>query len=186
MRKSRIFLSMLALIGAGFLVASCFSEAKKFGEPIRQYADFVIAYSSQWTPTNWSASRALGPENVYPDYGTNVNAWASLTADGQREFLVLGFDTTQLVTLIEIFETRSPGAIDTVYLRSRGRWVEVYTGTAEEPDVPDEARIFTVPVSPPVYEVDAIRIAINSPAIAGWNEIDAVAITGRFTVPQDE
>jgi hypothetical protein len=29
------------------------------------------------------------------------------------------------------------------------------------------------------FFADAIRIAINSPKVEGWNEIDAVAITGQ-------
>lgn len=173
-------------------LAGC-SEVTEFsGVPIRQYADQVIAYSSQYSATSWSTARTLGPENVYNGsdddfgYGDNSNAWSPLTADGQREYLVLGFDTIQTVNRIEIYETWYPGAIDTVYLRNAdtGIWKLIYSKPAII-DLPEEARIFKVLLNETTFLVDAIRIAINSPAvssdpdISGWNEIDAVAITGE-------
>lgn len=85
--------------------------------PIKQYASKVIRFSSQYTAGNWAANKALGKENVYPNYGDITDAWASLTDDDQREFIELGFDTLQTVRTIQIFETYNPGAIDTIYLR---------------------------------------------------------------------
>ncbi|MFN3839711.1 MAG: hypothetical protein ACK4RF_03295 [Cyclobacteriaceae bacterium] len=161
------------------------------GVPIRQYADSVIDFSSEWNPSpgTWSAIRALGKEDVYQaenkegkyGYGDNVNAWASSTENGQREYLVLGFDTLQTVKIVEVYETWYPGAIDTVYLRNAAtqKWQIVYSRTALT-DVPDSARIFKffLPLET-TYLVDAVRLAINSPAVEGWNEIDAVAISGQ-------
>jgi hypothetical protein len=171
--------------------AGCFEVTEFTGVPIRQYADQVIDFSSQYSATSWSANRALGKENVYPIYDDLPNAWASKTADEQREYLVLGFDTIQTVNRIEIFETYYPGAIDTVYLRNAdtGKWKLIYSRPAET-DLPEEARIKSIFLVETTYLVDAIRIAINSPAITdaldefgneiyGWNEIDAVVITGQ-------
>ncbi len=162
------------------LVGGCYEVAVFNGVPIRQYATNVIAFSSQFSATSWSANRALGKENVYPNYGDIANAWASKTADGNREFLVLGLDTPQSVKTIEIYETFNPGAIDTLYVRlvDTGEWKKVYSKPFEE-DLPKQSRIFTIFMLETSYLIDAIRIAINSPAVPGWNEIDAVAITGE-------
>ncbi|MCW5911278.1 MAG: hypothetical protein KIT62_09405 [Cyclobacteriaceae bacterium] len=150
------------------------------GEKIKQYASAVIGYSSQWSSGDWSAQRALGEENVYPEYGDLSGAWASFTADGQREFLVLGFTESQTVKKIEVFETYNPGAVDSIFLRNSEtqKWITVYA-KAPRTDLPGEARVFSVHLIETQYKADAIRLAINSPAVAGWNEIDAVAITGQ-------
>ncbi|MDL5049443.1 hypothetical protein QQ054_25845 [Oscillatoria amoena NRMC-F 0135] len=167
------------------------------GIPFRQYADSVIDFSSEWNPSpgNWSSSRALGKEDVYKagdkessyGYGDNVNAWSPATEDGQREYLVFGFDTVQTIKIIEVYETWYPGAIDTVYIRSAEtqRWEIVYSKPALT-NLPDSARIFKLflPLET-TYLVDAIRLAINSPEVEGWNEIDAVAITGQRRKNED-
>jgi hypothetical protein len=110
--KSRLCSLILLIILAG---CSDFELFK--GMPIKQYASKVIRFSSQYTAGNWAANKALGKENVYPNYGDITDAWASLTDDDQREFIELGFDTLQTVRTIQIFETYNPGAIDTIYLR---------------------------------------------------------------------
>ncbi|MBN8578325.1 MAG: hypothetical protein J0L66_15375 [Cytophagales bacterium] len=166
------------------LIIICLGACTDFepfkGEKVKQYASSVIAFSSQYSTTNWAATRALGEENVYPTHDDLPNAWASLTADGQREFLVLGFSEQQTVKKIEIFETYNPGAIDTVLLRNAAtqKWVTVYSKPAAT-DLPKQSRILAIHLIETTFMADAIRMAINSAAVDGWNEIDAVAITGQ-------
>ncbi len=166
----------LLLVGAG----GCVELIEFNGVPIRQYATKVITFSSQYSTTNWSAAQALGKQNVFPNYGDNTKAWASLKADDYREFLVLGLDTPQTAKTIEIYETFNPGAVDSVFVRrvDSDEWIKVYSKPAIT-DLPKEARVFTIFLSEATFLVDAIRIAINSPEVEGWNEIDAVAITGE-------
>lgn len=173
-------ITAIAIITFITLVSGC-SDFEPFeGEEVRQYAGSVIAFSSQYSSGNYSASRALAEEDVYPTHADLPNAWASLTPDGQREFLVLGFDEAQTVRKIEIFETYYPGAIDTVYLRNEKtqEWKVIYSKPVIA-DLPRESRIFTIHLIETPYKIDAIRLAINSPAVAEWNEIDAIAITGQ-------
>ncbi len=150
------------------------------GVPIKQYASKVIRFSTQYSSGNWAANKALGKENVYPNYGDIANAWASSLADGEREFLELGFDTLQTVRTVQIFETYNPGAIDTVYLRdsSTKKWTKIYSKPAVN-TLEKKSRIFTIQMLETNFFADAIRIAINSKLVLGWNEIDAVAITGQ-------
>ena len=168
------------------LAEGCYEVTEFNGVPIRQYADHIIAYSSQYSSTSWSADRALGKENVYPNYGDNSNAWAPSTADNNREYIIVGFDTAQTINTIQIYETWYPGSIDTVYLHNSdtGKWKLIYSRAAET-SLPELARIKSIYLVETTYLVDAIRIAMNSPAVSsdpdihGWNEIDAVAITGQ-------
>jgi len=173
-------MKILSLFIFVLLLSGC-SDFEEFeGVKIRQYATKVIRYSSQYSNTSWAATRALGKENVYPIYGDNTHAWASLTDDDQREFLELGFDTLQTVKTIQLYETWNPGAVDSLYLRdaSSKKWNLVYSKPAAK-DLPEKSRIFSIYIIETPYFADAIRIAINSPAVASWNEIDAVAITGQ-------
>ncbi len=175
-----------------FIFISClflFSSCKKDKDdnnvtpvtttPITQFADAVIGFSSEYTTASWSASQVLGKPNVYPLYEDNSSAWAPATRDGQREHLVVAFDTLQTISKVEIYETWVPGAIDTLYVRnaSTKQWNQIWAGTAQA--APTVARIFAVDIPETNYKVDAVRIAINSPIVSGWNEIDAIAITGK-------
>jgi hypothetical protein len=173
-------LKLIAPIILLILLFGCTDFEPFKGEKITQHASAVINFSSQYSSGSWSANRALGEANVYPVYGDNTGAWASITPDDQREFLVLGFEESQTVKKIEIFETYNPGAIDSIFLRNSETqtWITVYA-KAPQTDLPEAARIFSVHLIETIFKADAIRLAINSPAVAGWNEIDAVAITGQ-------
>jgi hypothetical protein len=172
--------SKLSALILFILLVGC-SDFELFqGIPIRQYASKVIRFSSQYTSGNWAATQSLGKENVYPIHNDNSKAWASLTEDNQREFIELGFDTLQTVRTVQIFETYNPGAIDTVYLRDSGtkKWIKIYSKPAVT-TLEKKSRIFTIQMLETTFFADAIRIAVNSPKVEGWNEIDAVAITGQ-------
>lgn len=75
-----------------------------------QYAASVIAYSSQWSTSTWSASQAIGaPDtNIYGDIDT---AWASQTVNGGFEYLTLGFDTPFYSSGAVIRETYGNGFV---------------------------------------------------------------------------
>jgi hypothetical protein len=141
-----------------------------------RWATSVLGFSSQYDTIQWSAAQTLGPPNTYPAYGDIVSAWASATPDGQAEFLELGFNDPAPVNVVSIYETLAPGAVNKVSVRNAntGVWTEVWTGPAAA--APPVARIFTVTFPLTAYPVDAVRIDLDSPAVADWNEIDAVSI----------
>ncbi|MCX7612079.1 MAG: hypothetical protein N2043_10890, partial [Ignavibacterium sp.] len=168
------YITLLFSISMMFIVTSYCQF--NFPNSIR-YADSVIAFSSQYTSTSWSARQALGAPDTYPNYGDIPTAWASLTADGQREYLILRFPNPAPIRYVAIYETFNPGAVDTIYVKNpnTNQWVVVWSGTAAiQPPV---ARIFQVTFPLTSFNVNEIRIAINSPAVPSWNEIDAVAIS---------
>lgn len=141
-----------------------------------QYASTIIAFSSEFSSGGWSASKALGSPDVYPLYGDYIQAWASASADGQREFITLGFANPMRISTVAAFETLHPGAIDSVLVRdaSSGNWTLIWNGNAVVK--PAVARIFEISFPLTSFQVDAVRLSINSPIVPGWNEIDAVAI----------
>lgn len=140
-----------------------------------RYATGVVAFSSEYSGLGWSASQTLGSPNTV-GCGDISTAWAPLSSDGSREFLELSFDNPAPINRIFIYETLAPGAVDTVYIFNPNTqaFEKVYEGTASG-GVPCP-RVFTIDFPLTSFAVDKIRIAINSPKVNGYNEIDAVAI----------
>jgi hypothetical protein len=163
MKKIYLLSSLLA-------VCSCLSAQVK-------YAETVINFSSEFSNPSWSAAQTIGEPDTYPNYGDITTAWASQTADGQREFIELSYaSNTSPVDSIFIFETYNAGAVDLVQVKgASGSWQTVYSATAQS--FPNQSRIMRIGFSRTSFAVKAVRIELNSPAIASWNEIDAVGIS---------
>ncbi|MDD4962261.1 MAG: glycogen-binding domain-containing protein, partial [Candidatus Marinimicrobia bacterium] len=148
------------------------------------YPNSVITFSSEFQdstmfPGAWSAQQLLGPPDAYPYHDVKSGlVWNPETADGQREFVELGFETPVYASGVMIYETFGAGAVDTVYVRNAddGSWHNVWSGYAGS--MHSISRIFPVMFEQTAFMVDAVRLAINSPAVSGYQEYDAVALAG--------
>jgi len=181
--KTLQFVSLLALT---LLTISCSDVPGVFNVksvPLVQFGDHIIEMSSEYSaaPGPWSSFVALGSPDTYPDYGDIQTAWASKTADGKDEFLTIAYDTAQTVNNISIYETFNPGAVTEVSIRnkSNGFWISVYSGEADL-HLPKKSRIMEISFPTTQFLVDAVKIAVSSNKVAGWNEIDAVSISGFY------
>ena len=145
------------------------------------YADSVIDFSSQFAATSWSANQTLGYPNTYPSYGDLVTAWAHSTADGQREYIELNFSNPMPIDSVWIYETYNGGSVDTIYVKNPGtnNWEIVYSGSVS---AVTSAQIFKVGFPMTSFSVSDIRIAMDSPSVSSWNEIDAVAIVNSTPI----
>lgn len=144
-----------------------------------RYADAVVAFSSQRSFTDFSASQILGAPNVYPDYGPSANSWISNSADASREYITLKFFNSAPINYIDIFETYNLGAVDTVFVKNpaTGNFEAVYSSTALSKNTsPLTSRINRITFPTTGYNVSEVRLALNSPAVSGFNAIDAVGI----------
>jgi hypothetical protein len=139
------------------------------------WASSVLDFSSQYSATSWSARQALGPPDVYPASGDRTAAWASANADGGPEFIELGF-VPHRVRAVEIYETFHPGAVSRVTLRdaTRGARQIVFDGGARPVDTASYRR--RVEFDCTDGPIDAVRVDLDSTAISGWNEIDAIGV----------
>jgi len=123
---------------------------------------------------HWEASQAVGAPDTL-DVGDIPTAWASQTPDGQREWLEVTFDAPQKAAALLVYESYNPGALDRVTVYSAdGREAEGWVGV--DPTKPTEASgVSAISIKAP-FEVARARLHLNSPAVAGWNEIDAVGL----------
>lgn len=147
-----------------------------------RFANKVLAVSSQQTPLQFGAVQALGNPDAYPQHALSAKAWTSATPDGSREFITLEFPGSAPVNFINIYESFNPGAIDTVYVKNpnTNNYESVYTGTAVSGLTAANKKHISFPLTG--FNVNEVRIALNSPAGTGFNAIDAVAI-GNITNP---
>lgn len=127
-----------------------------------------------------TGKRSWGPEQVIgmPDTdgaGDIVTAWASLSTDDQEEWLILHFDRPIEIKLVEIHETYNPGAVVKVTaFNEAGEEMLAWEGEDPTPTTEDRG-ISIIPVDIE-FNTNRIKVYIDSPAVLGWNEIDAVGI----------
>lgn len=121
----------------------------------------------------WGTNQVLGAPNTQ-GAGDIDTAWASKTADGQREWLETGFDQPVVATEVHIHETFNPGALTRlVGITPAGVQLELWKGVASAAGVP--RRELVVPLTAPTT-LQTVFLELDSPAVPGWNEIDAVGL----------
>ena len=142
----------------------------------RRYASSVIAFSTEWGPTEWGSVQVLGAPNVYPDYGDIENAWSPLDMEEPDEFLELGYSYPIPINYIDIYETFGPGTVDTVYVKNPNTGLLETVYTAIPAPIGDSLHILHITFPMTSFPVSEIRISMDMSAVEGWNEIDAVEI----------
>lgn len=124
--------------------------------------------------------RAWGPEQATgaPDTltaGDQQTAWASKTQDGQREWLLLEYAEAIKISKIKIHESFNPGALSQISIfDDAGRENPVWIGQDPTP-VTAAMGVSTIEIDAP-QRSKKVKLYIDSPAVPGWNEIDAVSI----------
>ena len=161
--------------GKGYKIWSDTLEFLLFSTLHLRMAEQVPVYSSEYGG-GWAASQIIGLPDVYPNYGDKYGAWSSSTQDAQREFVECTFSSPKPISGLIIFETYNPGAIDTIYVRNPNtqEWEIVYSISASAAPAISRALGITFPAT--AFPVSAVRLAINSPAVPGYNEIDAIGL----------
>jgi hypothetical protein len=143
---------------------------------------YVYPYWYVWRDltSGTKAKRAWGPEQVIgePDAlegGDNQNAWASLTPDGQDEWLLVEYAEPVVPRAVHIYENYAPGAVNRITaFRLDGTEVELWKG--EDPTSPDDEKgISIIPVKVD-FKTNRLKIYIDSRNVPNWNEIDAVGL----------
>jgi WD40 repeat protein len=141
----------------------------------------VLSFAKSGKITVWKLpqpKREWGPEQVTgsPDSGSGdqQTAWASATEDGQQEWLVLEYADSIAPVEVQIYENFNPGAVVKVTAFDNPE-SETILWDAESKPVVQNFGVLAVPVKTD-KKLKRIKIYIDSPKVAGWNEIDAVGL----------
>jgi hypothetical protein len=134
----------------------------------------------QIVDARWGADEATGPPNTF-SYGDITTAWASRTPDGQREWLLLEFDNVTPAA-VHIYETYNPGALSRIArINVFGQEQVLWEGKDPTPQSAgggvSKIRLQGVPAT------SRLKVYFDSPAVPGWNEIDAVALIDANGTP---
>ncbi len=123
----------------------------------------------------WDAMQATGQPNTHTA-GDHQTAWASLTQDGQQEWLLLEYENAVDISKIRVYETYNPGAVfrATVFDEKTGEEIEAWTGVDPTPLTAAMGTSDLLPAK--TYRSKKVKLYIDSPRVAGWNEIDAVGL----------
>jgi hypothetical protein len=122
----------------------------------------------------WGPEQATGPPDT-PGAGDLVTAWASLTPDGQDEWLMLEYDRPAVPAAVLVHETYNPGAVRRVTVfRLDGEEVEAWKGADPTP-VGAARGVSEILVRVP-FKTNRVKIYLDSKGVPGWNEIDAVGL----------
>ncbi|MFH2091795.1 MAG: PKD domain-containing protein [Pseudomonadota bacterium] len=131
--------------------------------------------SSQYSTGNYSAMKATGEPDV-PNCSDHPNAWTTSSADMGEQWLELTYEKAITASGVTVHETSAPGFVTRIdFYDAQDNAVTVWTGT----DTTVCNQWLFANVSPAV-ETTKVRVYINSD-IAGWNEIDTVALIENNT-----
>lgn len=126
---------------------------------------------------SWSVDQVCGPPNTFAA-GDIATAWASKQQDGQREWIIAEFTKSVEIKKIVVHETFNPGAIDKIAtVSARNTETVIWQGT--DPTAQSAASgKSSFPIKAGINS-RRIKIEIDSKAVPGWNEIDAIALHGK-------
>lgn len=146
------------------------------------WAEKVVEVSSQFNyakhPGQYRGTQATGLPSMVPGSGANECAWSPGAEDNsQGEFIRLGFAKAIPVRQIAIHENFNAGAISAVILfDEKGEGHDVYKNPVPGP-VAESGRMWNLYIDRTKFKANAIEIRLNTAAVKGFNQIDAVAIS---------
>jgi hypothetical protein len=123
---------------------------------------------------SWGPEQATGAPDA-PNAGDSASAWASLSQDDQAEWLVCEYARPTNVVAIHVHENYCPGALVKVTAFGvDGKEVVAWEGADPTPR-DKEHGVSTLKVGLG-FDVQRIKLYLDSAAVTGWNEIDAVGL----------
>jgi hypothetical protein len=127
--------------------------------------------------SSWSIDQLLGVPNT-PSPGDQSTAWASRATNSPNEWVIVEFLWSSNVAKVEIVETYNPGAVRRVCsVSATGHETELWKGVDPTPVTAAMGRSI-IPIPQGTW-TRRIKIYLDSAAVPGWNEIDAIALHDR-------
>lgn len=140
-----------------------------------QWAVSALA-SSEYRATDYSATQATGAPNV-GIHGDNARAWASKAADAGEEWLEVTFAEPVRAEGVRVIQSFNPGAIIRIQLADEaGPFTTVWTGPDATVYPQGAIGVLSVTFPATAQPVARVKVVLDTKAVSGWNEIDAVEL----------
>jgi len=151
----------------------CFSQAVEWADSVTSYSSFSVSgLKKQFGP-----AQILGKPSKLPATGTSAAAWAPATDDGGPEFIEVRFKNSIYVQQVAIAENFNPGAItEIILIDASQKENSVYSNPNPTVLTGIVGRMFYVFFKKTNYPIQGLRLKLNTAAIPGSNQIDAIAI----------
>lgn len=164
----------------------------------RAQLQLQVASLGGHTHIGWSIDHILGPPHASGTGGLGT-AWASQRADSGMEWVIVEFPSTVRASGVHVYETLNPGAICRVSSVSMTGAEEILWEGTDPVVVSKTSRrsapirilaegkdsflvwslgsggVSKIPFATPV-NTRRLKIYLDSAAVPGWNEVDAVAL----------
>lgn len=138
------------------------------------WASTVVDFSTEYGSSGSSATQVLGPPDVYPRAGDIPEAWATLVSDGGLQHITVAFSAPTAARAVVWLATFNPGAVVRVDdLTNPSAPVTLWTGT--DPSAGYASAVVTVALPAP-RTIQALRLYLDTNAVMGWNELDAIGL----------
>jgi hypothetical protein len=149
-------------------------------------AGAVQIQSARTRGLDWGPEQAAGEPDT-PTLGDQVTAWASQSADGSPEWLILHFENAVVPRELHVYENCAPGALVRVTaFDDAGAETEAWAGADPSPAAVGAGAAVPVSKIPLALSVPTrrVKIYLASDKVAGWNEVDAVALVDNTGTKQ--
>ncbi|MGM0576186.1 MAG: hypothetical protein ACQEXJ_10700 [Myxococcota bacterium] len=138
------------------------------------WASEAVGASSQYGTDGWQPSQATGAPDLWPTMADDRRAWASEEADAGEEWLAVRLSEPTKATNVFVVESFNPGAVVRVEA-GEGPDREVLWQGEAAPVTDEQPSILRIDLPQPRV-LETLRVVLDSDAVEGWNEIDAVGI----------
>jgi len=141
------------------------------------WASKVTAVSSQKAEgkADFSPDKVLGEPNARPLGQVSNEAWTP-RKESSGEYIEVRFVKSLIARQVTVVENFNPGSISSIELiDTRGSKHQVYENENPGP-IPEQFRTLQVTFSPGTYRTIGVLVTMNTKAVDGVNQIDAIGI----------
>ncbi len=173
------FSTLLIVFGLCFCPLVLNAQTKTTTLWASKVIDFSSEYFDENNPTQHTAQQVLGKPNVLPAVWQSPCSWSPARPESrQDEWIKVEFEKSIFVKQIAVAENFGAGAISAIILydlEDKGHLV--YKNQRTQP-ASTQGQILSVLLKNKTnYRVKAVKIKLNTIDVAGWNNIDAIAIS---------
>ncbi len=158
------------------LIALLYSASTSIAQTT-QWASKVVAFSSQFGDKDYSANQVLGVPNAIFNTRLTQMAWVpKKEASNTGEFIRVEFKQAMSIQQVAVAESLNAGAIARIYLfDTNGKKYKIYEN--KNPKFAGQKQLFRHTFDRTGYKVKELKLELNTKAIEGSNQIDAIAIS---------